>query len=349
MKNLLSVLVLLILFSQCNVPVPSAAEAISTPVDTRTRMTKIAFGSCNDQNRDQKIWVDVVKSRPDLWIWLGDNIYADTEDMDVMAQKYKKQNSHPEYLALLASCPIVGIWDDHDYGVNDGDKNYPQKSASKQLMLDFLHVPKGAPQRTEGRAAYASYTFGPKDQQVKVILLDARYFRDELEKDRSSDQLYLPNTEGDLLGESQWQWLATELSSSKAKVHIIGCGIQFIPDQHNYEKWANFPKARKRFFDLLADIQPAKPVLISGDRHIAEMSKYQPAGLPYPVYELTCSGLTHVWGTKRPETNKHRVKDLIIERNFGLINIDWSTDEPQVGVEVRGLDEAVYLIEKLEY
>ena len=44
----------------------------------------IAFGSCNHQNKEQSLWDDIVSEDPNLWIWLGDNIYADTNDMELM-------------------------------------------------------------------------------------------------------------------------------------------------------------------------------------------------------------------------------------------------------------------------
>lgn len=339
---------LLLLLWACDSPQKMSKTTVSPKKNNGTFST-IAFGSCNDQNRDQKMWAEVIATQPDLWIWLGDNIYGDTENMKVMAAKYEKQKSQPDYQRLLKLCPVIGIWDDHDYGVNDGGKEYPKREESKKLMLDFLDAPADAEARRPGRAAYSSHTYGQGDQKVKVILLDARYFRDALEKNTTSRQVYKPNMTGDVLGEAQWQWLETELSDSDAKVHIIGCGIQIIPEEHNWEKWANFPQARERFFKLLAKLQPAQPLLISGDRHIAELSKWQISETDYLVYELTASGITHSWSRKHPERNKYRVGDLIIERNFGLIKLDWSTPQPKVSIEVRGLNNATFLKEALHY
>ena len=152
-----------------------------------------------------------------------------------------------------------------------------------------------------------------------------------------------------ILGEAQWEWLEHELINSDAQVHIIGSGIQIIPEEHNYEKWANFPKARKRLFDLLEKTKVKYPFLISGDRHIAELSKYQSENMAYPIYELTSSGLTHSWVIKRKEANMHRVGPLIIERNFGLLRIDWSQEMPRLTVEVRGLEDQLYLRKDLKY
>ena len=50
----------------------------------------IAFGSCNNQNLPNDLWREIIKNDPDVWIWGGDNIYADTTDMKLMASYYQK-------------------------------------------------------------------------------------------------------------------------------------------------------------------------------------------------------------------------------------------------------------------
>ena len=51
-------------------------------------VTRIAFGSCANQAKPQPIWDAVVSIKPEHFIFLGDNIYADTENIDVMKAKY---------------------------------------------------------------------------------------------------------------------------------------------------------------------------------------------------------------------------------------------------------------------
>ncbi|MEY4135604.1 MAG: alkaline phosphatase D family protein [Saprospiraceae bacterium] len=328
---------------QSRVPLDTALyEGQSINYDKR--LTTIAFGSCNRIDRDQQIWASILANRPDLWIWLGDNVYADTYDMQEMKRQYLTQKHFPGYRAVRGAMPVVGIWDDHDYGVNDGGKSYSKKQESQQLLLDFLDVPPGDPARSR-EGAYQSYTFGPKGQKVHVILLDGRYFRDTLERGTPGSGLrYKPNPEGDILGEAQWKWLKATLRKSDAQVHIIGCGIQFLPEEQKFEKWANFPKARRRLLDLLAKTRPKGLLLISGDRHIAELSHYKPAPSGPDVYELTSSGLTHTWSLgSSAEPNPLRIGDMVIARNFGLIRIDWSGTKPEIRLQIRGLDNVLLL------
>jgi alkaline phosphatase D len=253
--------------------------------------------------------------------------------MDVMLAKYQRQKSGGAYSRFRQEVPVIGIWDDHDYGVNDGGKEYPQKEASSALLMDFLDVPRDAEVR-ERAGVYQSYSFGPEGEQIKIILLDTRYFRDPLEKQSMTGPRYYPNPQGDILGEVQWEWLERELTQSSAQIHLIGTSIQLIAEEQFFEKWANFPTARDRFFRLLEKTKPSRPILISGDRHISELSRIQLPGLERPLYELTSSGMTHTWSSAGAEPNRYRVGDLIIAKAFGLIQIDWSGAEPSLSVRV---------------
>ncbi|NJO02630.1 MAG: alkaline phosphatase family protein, partial [Bacteroidia bacterium] len=134
----------------------SSLKAQLGPSNPERTLNRISFGSCNRHNAPQPLWGPIVENNPDLWIWLGDNIYGDTEDMDTLKAKYDAQKSRPEYQALLKTTPVVGIWDDHDYGVNDGGREYSRRVESQQLMLNFLDVPGDAPQRSQ-MGAYAAY------------------------------------------------------------------------------------------------------------------------------------------------------------------------------------------------
>lgn len=302
----------------------------------------IAFGSCNRQHLPQPLWKPILAEKPDLWIWLGDNIYADTHDMKEMAASYDLQYQQADYRKLRQTTPVVGIWDDHDYGINDGGKNYSQKDSSQQLLLDFLDVPKTSPRRSQ-KGAYAEHIFGSGNQKVKLLLLDARYNRDTLLKVEGS---YLPNEEGTLLGEAQWEWLEASLENSDAAIHILACGIQFLPEEHRFEKWANFPKERERLLKLIEKTKPGGTVLISGDRHLSEVSKVVLKD-GYPLYEITSSGLTHVYSAYSGEPNRYRQGVVVSELNYGLLTIDWV--EKSMYFQIKGQDGRSLLEQKIAF
>lgn len=272
-------------------------------------VNRIAFGSCSAHFGKQRIWKSVVEKAPDLWIWMGDNIYADTEDMAKMAYRYAQLDSNLNYRLLKNSVPMIATWDDHDFGGNDVGRHYPKKEESKKQFLTFFHEPEDSP-RWERSGIYASYLYGVGPRTVKVILLDTRYNRD------------FPGPEADILGEEQWKWLEQEFRDDRAAITIIGSSIQFVNNFKHFEAWGKFPAAQKRMIDLMASTGVKGVFFISGDVHYGEISKRAYEGLSYPIYDFTSSGLTHgnqITGFKNPD----RVGPRWGFRNFATIEMLW--------------------------
>ncbi len=309
---------LILVFVFCT-SIVGAAESVS----------RIALGSCAHQRKDHPIWESVVEQKPELFVFLGDNIYGDTEDMSEMREKYAMLGAKPGYQKLLKTCPVLAVWDDHDYGVNDGGAEYPKKVESEKEFHAFFKTPKDSPARTYPGTYDVRY-FGKKGQRLQVVLLDTRYFRSELiplEK-RSADGPYDRNMDpsATVLGKAQWEWLEKQLKEP-ADFRIIATSIQLIPEDHRWELWQNFPKERARFLNLLKSTETGPVLLTSGDRHMGEISvlktedKLSPG---FPIYELTTSGLTNAGGGRKNEPNRHRVSPTNFQsRNFGMVELDW--------------------------
>jgi alkaline phosphatase D len=153
----------------------------SSFADKPAVLSRIAFGSCAKQDRPQPIWEAVVESQPQLFLMIGDNIYGDTDDMELLWKKYQMLDAQPGFQKLRATCPVMGTWDDHDYGVNDGGVEFPKKRESQQLCLDFFQVPKDSPRR-QREGVYHAEVFGPPGKRVQIILTDSRYFRSPLKR-----------------------------------------------------------------------------------------------------------------------------------------------------------------------
>ena len=317
-------------------------EPVSEPTENHfPAVQRIAFGSCNKTDLPQDLWPAIASNKPDLWIWLGDIIYADTEDMDALRSMYTHFKKSEGYGALLkGGTKVIGIYDDHDYGVNDACKYYPHKKASKQVFLDFLGVAQTAAVRKRA-GAYQSYEFGEGEQKIKVIVLDCRYFRDSLVPDTTGSNRYYPNMEGDMLGNTQWQWFENELATSTANLNIICSSVQVLSNDHGYEKWGNFPNERRRFFATLSKTKVKNALILSGDRHMVDVSKINLPALNYPLYDFTSSGITHTRSTMS-EVNKFREGDMIVKRNFGVLDISWDGNKPTVSMQARGAKNELY-------
>ncbi len=303
-------------------------------------ISKIAFGSCASERRPQPILDLVVKHKPDVFVYLGDNIYGDSYDLNVLKAKYDSLAAKPEFQRLKKNVRLLATWDDHDYGWNDIGRHFPLKTETKKLFLDFFEEPSNS-ERRKHEGIYTSYMFEHNGKRLQVILLDGRTFRDNLRRyrgevykdDRYFYKLdYFPHQIEDstLLGSQQWKWLEGELMKP-ADIRIIGSGTQFGISFNGYEAWANFPHEQRRMLELIKSTRANGVIFITGDVHYAEISELNHQGL-YPIYDVTSSGLTSTWEFATPNTN--RIEGPIMENHFGLITIDWNLKDPTIKMEI---------------
>lgn len=284
----------------------------------------IAFGSCNRQDQENHLWDDVVANKPSVWIWGGDNIYSDTDDLREMRKDYEEQRYQNGYKEVRKSMDIIGTWDDHDYGLNDGGREWAFKDQAQELFLNFLEVPKHDPRRNQ-KGVYDAKTYHTPQGDVKIIVLDTRYFRSPLTKNLGDDgKRFMPNSygEGTILGEVQWAWLENELNTSQASFNIIVSSIQFLSNKHGFETWGNFPSEVEKLVDLIKSSKAERVIILSGDRHISEFSQINISDLDYPLIDFTSSGLTHTYEAFSGEQNPYRVGEVVKEKSFGLLRLN---------------------------
>jgi alkaline phosphatase D len=298
----------------------SNCSAYEAPPETDHVVTRAAFGSCNTPLSHTPVWESLLAINPDVWVWLGDTIYADAPRpeaptiegrarivLDRMPLLYRQQNAVPSYAMLRARTRILGTWDDHDYGINDAGAEFVGKDEAQRHFLDFYGEPENSPRR-QRPGVYASYRFGPPGQVLQILLLDTRYFRSPLKSASSpsgaavegKSGTYAPTEDADatLLGAEQWKWLEASLRQP-ADIRLLVSSIQVIPDDHHFEKWGNLPHERRRLLKLIKDTGATGVLLVSGDRHTGELSLLDPAREPngggidpgYPLYELTSSSI----------------------------------------------------------
>ncbi|TXD84870.1 alkaline phosphatase family protein [Subsaximicrobium wynnwilliamsii] len=295
----------------------------------------IAFGSCNKQYEPNLLWDDVLSNKPKVWVWGGDVVYSDTEDMAVLEKSYTMQHSQEAYQLAESEMRILGTWDDHDYGKNDAGAGYPKKNESQQLFLDFLNVPKTDARRDREGVYHSELITTPKGS-VKLIILDTRFFRTALTDANVKGKRYVPNTygEGTVLGEQQWQWLQKELENSLADFNVIVSSIQFLSSEHGFETWGNFPHEVDKMLKTIVASKAKNVLLTSGDRHISEFSKRTVKGLSYPIIDFTSSGLTHAYSSFDGEPNRFRSGKVVSEISFGVLKFNFSSKT--VTMQMRG-------------
>ena len=328
---------------------------LSLVLSTKAQVTRIAFGSCAHQDRPQPLLKMAATYRPDRFIFLGDNIYGDTDNMDTLRAKYQRWGSKSEYKQLAATTNILATWDDHDFGRNDAGRHYPYKEESKNIFLDFFREPLHSERRKHKGIYHVEY-LQVDDRKVQIILLDNRTFRDDVLIYDSTAVLprknyfypldYKPHTSKDstLLGQEQWEWLEQQLRQP-ADLRILCGGTQFGVEYNGYEAWANYPHEQERLCRLIRDTRAEGVLFISGDVHYGEISRLRSPGL-YPLYDITSSGITSTWDFATP--NRNRIEGPVMDNNIGMLTIRWEKD-PVIEMELiddTGNSRSSYIIKR---
>ena len=319
-------------------PMPSAA------LDSNRILTRVAFGACLHQNEDHSIFYEIAERDPDLFLFIGDNVYGDVwsrdPDMPELREAYARLAQSESFADFRREVPVLTIWDDHDYGLNDAGGELEFKAASQELFLDVWAAPADDERRTRP-GTYFSRTFGQEGRRVQIVGLDTRYFRSELketdERDARGKERYVPDPDPDktMLGDAQWSWLA-EVLQQPADVRLIFSSQQIIADGHGWEAWRQLPAERDRFYRLLDETDANGVVLFSGDRHAGGLYRIEGVS-DYPLTELTSSSLNlplSAWLDEiDPEDGPYRLGDMYYDENFGVIEIDW--DAGAIALELR--------------
>ena len=283
---------------------------ISSTNDIYADSIKIGLGSCLDQDYPQPIWQSIKKEDLNYFIFLGDNVYGDTRygSLRKMKSAYDKQKKVlPDFLNDIS---IFSIWDDHDFGINDGGADYRFKRRAQELYLDFWEITKDD-DRSNREGIYFSKNEIFFDKKFKFIFLDTRFFRSKLKGKKSN---YIENIEPDatILGNAQWTWLENELKSDFDFLFIFS-SIQIIAKDHRFEKWSNFPNERAKLFELLEQFND-KTILFSGDRHRAGI--YRKNG----IIEVTSSSMNKP-GSSFSETDSYLIGKTYPQENYGVLEI----------------------------
>mgnify|MGYP001764978996 CR=1 FL=1 len=316
---------------QSKLPVAAPNPALASDME----LSRIAFGSCQNENRSMAFWDVIAAQRPQAFLLIGDNVYGDTgatwsADIPTLAASYRKLSTRQEWDRFRRTVPMMTSWDDHDFGANDAGGSFAFKEYAEKAYETYW----GASDEVKSRpGVYESRMVGPEGKRVQFILLDTRFFRSDLVRMPYRDPgpalgWYLPNEDkaATLLGEAQWQWLAAELSKP-ADLRIIVSSTQVITSAHNFEGWANFPRERAKLYRLLADKGVNNALILSGDRHSAGFYKTDVQGLSKPLWDFTSSSLNMSFGkgdSRDREPDPTRTGGFWSIPNFGQIDIDWA-------------------------
>jgi len=195
---------------------------------------RIAFGSCSQDSR--RPYVPVFEAmafeQPDIALFVGDNSYfvvgegdwstsgpiGDWNTREQMLSRHLRTRTNPYLQRLIQTTPLYGIWDDHDYGPNNSDREFENKEIALEVFQYMWANPYFGTPETPG--IFSKFRRGPAD----IFLMDDRYYK-YVKNDKHPN---VKPSEAEIWGKGQLKWLMDELKRSTAPVKIIANGTQLI-------------------------------------------------------------------------------------------------------------------------
>ncbi len=262
-------------------------------VDLNSKTAKIGVVSClhdKFRNAQFKMWNEYLNNEPTYTFMIGDNVYADTPSLingNILKSKYANESMLWEryvetfnllsYYRTARLVPTLAIWDDHDYGFNNGNRTHPQKKQALKVFESFYGF-KPVAKVTE-KLFGAGYVFNAFDQ--RFVFTDGRFFRTEPNLSNKNSESHW--------GEEQTSKILQILNTSKPTWLIKG--DQFFGSYSGFESFeADHPKD---FTKLLSELKKSKSKVffVSGDRHLNELMRISPDDIGYETFELTSSAV----------------------------------------------------------
>ncbi len=287
----------------------------------RARFT-VGFGSCARTAKDphQPIWQVVRDKGPDLFFWLGDNIYGDTLYRTFLEEEWQYQRRVPLLQPILRSTPQLATWDDHDYGLNGHDRENPIKEMALDVFKNYWANP--AYGLADAPGVFFHYAYGGVD----FFFLDGRTYRDPATVEDGPGKTFL--------GPAQLAWLQNGLQNSDAPFKVIICGSGWTTLKGPHEDtWGSALTERNALFNFIRDKNINGVVLLSGDTHQAELNciPWSNHG-GYDLYEMVSSPLAQGTSSKiQRQIDEIYIREFYQDApNFGYLSFDLSLDDPEL-------------------
>ena len=297
---------------------------ISVNLYSTQEILTLGFGSCLHQDRSMAILKTIEKKELDLFMFIGDNVYGDQKDgeLDKLIRTYKQQYNNLEN--FLKNVSTEFIWDDHDFGLNDGGSDYRYKDRAKELFLETWKIP-SQDQRRLRDGLYFDKMIEKNGLKVHLIFLDNRTFKsewkltDEFNKEGKERYVKDFDTDKTLLGKKQWQWLKDKLNED-SNIKIILSSLQILSLGHGWESWDKLPLERERLFNLIDESNVSNLFILSGDRHRGGFYRFK-TNDNNDIYEFTSSSLNLPIPFNTEERGPLRIGSTYRKANFGVVRI----------------------------
>lgn len=300
-------------------------------------------GKCRRPDTGYHIFEQILKTRPDFGILLGDLIYADSPcpsppnlpgsafvatTLEGYHAKHEYQRNDPALQRFLTQVPVFPVWDDHEVRNDFSGLTDPRMPIGRQAFLDYWPVDTPA---INSPGLYRRVQYGPN---LELFILDTRQFRSpKSEQDGPSKTM---------LGHKQRDWLIQGLQDSTATWKIIVSSVPLSVQKgrpHN-DSWAKgkngtgYRVERDKILGSMLTEGIRNVVWLTTDVHFSQILAYDPdANGKTDFYEFICGPLSA--NSRDPlQLDQTLNANILYENggfsNFGKVEIDQNSLRLQI-------------------
>lgn len=247
-------------------------------IDSSKGYGQFVAASCMDDAypEQEDMWSTVISLNPQFLILMGDTVYADRRgnvkfefaDPEILWHRYVQTRNTLKIFRTPKLVPIFAVWDDHDFGKDDGDSTFKYKKEARETFEAFFPMTPAAKIFEHGPGLSSHFQVFSQD----FFMMDDRSFR----------------TKETHWGEAQEKWLISGVRAAKNPVWITN-GVQFFGGYQPFESFEGENPAQ--FEQLIKDLKepPVPVVFVSGDRHLTEILRIEESKLGFETFEITTS------------------------------------------------------------
>ena len=252
----------------------------------------------------------------------GDFDHRNPQTLDTKRQMFKDlYDANTRYMGdfvnlILRKTPIMHQWDDHDSGLNNLDKTYPNWNLNQQVFQEY--VP-SYPLPSVSPGIWQKFSYA----QADCYVLDGRSQRDP---DGDPDDANKSMLDGNNLGATgQLQWLENGLLTSTARWKIIFTSVITNPSTKKNDGWGAFQTEWNSLRNFINTNNIRGVVFISGDLHLGAIDNGTQAGFP----EMCVASANSYAVAIAPLLPTGRgAKGIMTEcAGYGLVNISQDPDQ----------------------
>ncbi|MDQ3415029.1 MAG: alkaline phosphatase D family protein, partial [Verrucomicrobiota bacterium] len=172
---------------------------------------------------------------------------------------------------ILRRMAIVRQWDDHDSGLNNLDKNYPDWNLTQQAFQEYTPT---YPLPAISPGIWQKFDYA----QAEFFVLDCRSQRDNWLDPEGPNKSML---DGNNLGApGELEWLKNGLLTSTAVWKVIFTSVVTNPTTKQNDGWGAYPTEWNALRTFITTNNIKNVVFIAGDLHLGAIDNGTQAGFP---------------------------------------------------------------------